>query len=293
MYDFIAIDVETANESPSSICQIGLAKYKDFQLVDTWDTLVDPDDYFLSLNCAIHGIQPEDVVGAPTFSELFGPLKEQLEGQVVLHHTHFDRTAIHRACELYGLRPPALDWLDTACVARRTWEQFQRSGYGLRNLCEHIGFQFEHHKALEDAKAAGAVFIEACRLREVGPKEWLALARMPISPSSAAAGYDYGKGDPEGHLHGEVICFTGTLDTLRREDAITLAKKAGCTVGGGITRKTTILVQGDQAILRARGKATSNKMKKAEEYARKGQAIRLIRESDFLKLVEDVFCEAT
>ena len=293
MFDFVAIDVETANECPSSICQVGVAKYKHFKLVETWSSLVDPEDYFLPLNCAIHGIHPKDVVGAPSFPDVFRALQEQLQSQIVLHHTHFDRTAVHRACEFNQLDPPNWNWLDTARVARRSWEQFQRAGYGLGNLCEHIGFEFEHHDAEEDAKAAGAVFIEACRIRCVEPKDWLKLVDAPLSPTSASAGYDYGEGDPDGHLFGEVVCFTGTLETLRREDAIALAKKAGCTVGGGLTRKTTILVQGDQAVLRARGQEISNKMRKAEEYARKGQRIRLLRESDFLTLVGGMFCEAT
>ena len=48
-------------------------------------------------------------------------------------------------------------------VARRAWEQFATSGFGLKNVCEEIGFEFRHHSALEDAKAAGAVIIAACR----------------------------------------------------------------------------------------------------------------------------------
>jgi DNA polymerase-3 subunit epsilon len=43
---FVAIDVETANPDFASICQIGLARFKDGQLVDTWEALIDPDDYF-------------------------------------------------------------------------------------------------------------------------------------------------------------------------------------------------------------------------------------------------------
>jgi len=44
--EFVAIDVETANADMASICQIGLAKFKDGQLVEEWSSFIDPEDYF-------------------------------------------------------------------------------------------------------------------------------------------------------------------------------------------------------------------------------------------------------
>ena len=54
MMDFVAIDVETANADMASICQIGLAKFKDGKLVEEWSSLVDPEDYFDFINVDIH-----------------------------------------------------------------------------------------------------------------------------------------------------------------------------------------------------------------------------------------------
>jgi len=50
-----------------------------------------------------------------------------------------------------------LNWLDTARVARRTWDAVARKGYGLANLASMLGIEFKHHDALEDAKATGLV----------------------------------------------------------------------------------------------------------------------------------------
>jgi len=44
--DFVALDVETANADLSSICQIGIATFRDGKLADSYVSLVDPDDYF-------------------------------------------------------------------------------------------------------------------------------------------------------------------------------------------------------------------------------------------------------
>ena len=38
--NFVSIDVETASADMSSICQIGIAKYIDGELVDQWESLI-------------------------------------------------------------------------------------------------------------------------------------------------------------------------------------------------------------------------------------------------------------
>ena len=59
--DFVAIDVETANADMASICQIGIAKFADGELVEEWSSLVNPEDYFNFINVGIHGITENDV----------------------------------------------------------------------------------------------------------------------------------------------------------------------------------------------------------------------------------------
>lgn len=40
--DFVALDVETANFDIGSICQIGIAKYRQGKLIDTFESLINP-----------------------------------------------------------------------------------------------------------------------------------------------------------------------------------------------------------------------------------------------------------
>jgi DNA polymerase-3 subunit epsilon len=60
---------------------------------------------------------------------------------------------------------------------------------------------------------------------------------------------------------------------------------AGCTIGSGVTKKTTMLVVGDQDITKLAGKKKSSKHIKAEQLISKGQKIRILSESDFKELV--------
>ena len=159
--NFVAIDVETANADMASICQIGLAKYVAENLVDECSSLVNPEDYFDLINIHIHGITEKDVAGSPTFPELLGTLRGFTNNSVCVSHTHFDRVSIHRATTKYSLPEFTAIWLDSARVARRTWEEFAWGGYGLANICKRIGYEFKHHNALEDAKASAQVLLAA------------------------------------------------------------------------------------------------------------------------------------
>ena len=283
--EFVAIDVETANADMASICQIGLAKFKDGQLIEEWSSLIDPEDYFDFINIDIHGITEEDVVGAPTFSEVVDELSNYLSGSVCVSHTHFDRVSVGRALEKYSLNPIDTIWLDSARVARRTWEECSWRGYGLSNVCKIIGYDFKHHDALEDAKAAGQVLIAAIKKTGLDVDSWLKRVRQPIDPANSSTGSAINRdGNPEGELYGEVLVFTGALEVPRRE-AANLAASIGCMVASGVTKKTTLLVVGDQDVTKLAGKAKSSKHLKAEQLITKGQEIRIIKESDFKELV--------
>ena len=65
-----------------------------------------------------------------------------------------------------------------------------------------------------------------------------------------------------------------------------MAAEAGCDVASSVTRKTTLLVVGDQDIRRLAGHKKSSKHRKAETLIQKGQPIRILGESDFFSLIK-------
>ena len=283
--NFVAIDVETANPDMSSICQIGLVKYEHSILADEWKSYVDPESYFHGVNISIHGITESIVRGAPKFPELAGTLHSFLEGNVVVCHTHFDRVALYRAATRYGITPPASIWLDSARIARRAWKECAYSGYGLHNVCEMLGYDFNHHDALEDAKAAAYIVLAAVNETGLDIEGWLERVPQPIDLTTVSSGVPNSReGNPEGALYGEVLVFTGALVIPRRE-AADLAASIGCRVASGVTSKTTMLVVGDQDITKLAGHEESSKQRKAKDLIEKGSPIRILSESDFLELV--------
>ena len=281
---FVAIDVETANVDMASICQIGVVNYVGGELVEEWKSLINPEDYFDTINIEIHGITEEDVLGSPTFPEVVDRLGSYLNNAVCVSHTHFDRISISRACAKYRLPEFNTIWLDSARVARRTWKEFAWSGYGLVNVCNKFGYTFKNHDALEDAKASAYVLLYAIETTGLSLDLWLKRINQPIDPTRMSSGVAIKReGNPEGQLYGEVLVFTGELE-IPRNEAADLAASIGCSVGTGVTKSTTILVVG---VLDSNNlKAKSTKYINAEELIKRGQNIRIINEGDFKELVK-------
>jgi DNA polymerase III subunit epsilon len=288
--DFVVVDVETANADLSSICQIGIASFRDGNVADSWVSLVNPEDDFSAINVSIHGIDNYQVKDAPTWKGIFPDIASRLQGCIAVCHTPFDRVALARACDRYDLTRCECTWLDSAKVVRRTWPEFSRSGYGLSNLATHFGIEYQAHDALEDARCAGLVLLRAVAETGLSPEQWLTRVEQPIGTAGhglrsstwqAALKRD---GNPEGCFFGEVLVFTGSL-SIPRHQAADAAAAAGCRVDNGVTKHTTMLVVGDQDLRVLAGHDKSSKHMKAEQLIGKGQQIRILGESDFIRIV--------
>jgi DNA polymerase-3 subunit epsilon len=92
------------------------------------------------------------------------------------------------------------------------------------------------------------------------------------------------EGNAEGPLFGETIVFTGML-AIPRKHAAEIAAKAGCDVADGVNKHTTLLVVGDQDLRVLAGHEKSSKHRKAELLIEKGQAIRILCETDFMSVI--------
>ena len=170
---FYALDVETANPDQSTICQIGIGIFEDGVLVDTWKSYIDPQDYFHWRFIDIHGITPRMVLGKPTFPKVYPVLRQMFEGQIVVHHSPFDRTAFNKAYYRHGLEPFDVRWLDSVRVARKAFGDGRlEGGYNLANLAAYLDIEFQHHDALEDAIACGKIVAKACRINGIQVHEW-------------------------------------------------------------------------------------------------------------------------
>jgi len=225
--DFVVVDVETANADLSSICQIGIASFRDGRLADSWVSLVNPEDEFNAINVSIHAIDENQVKDAPTWGDVLPHVTSRMANRIVVCHTPFDRLAVTRACDRSGSSFCACTWLDSARVVRRAWPEFSKSGYGISNVAAHFGIEYTAHDALEDARCAGELLLRAVAETGLSPEQWLVRVEQPIDPN-AAHGHKR-DGNPDGELCNQVLVFTGAL-SIPRHEAADAASAAGCRV---------------------------------------------------------------
>ncbi len=161
MNRFIAIDVETANNFPSSICAIGAVKVENGIIVDSRYSLVRPEPDWYSPYCVrIHGITDNDTYNAPSFGSLWKSWLPWLDGyQFIAHNAPFDSRCIREACHCYGLDEPP-KFTCTLAAARRAIPRGMCASKSLDALCDFFGIPLaKHHCALDDALACAKLAI--------------------------------------------------------------------------------------------------------------------------------------
>lgn len=77
---------------------------------------------------------------------------------------------------------------------------------------------------------------------------------------------------------GKSFLFTGSLQSMKREEAEARVKALGGTIAGSVKKDLSVLVATSQ---------TTTKWKKAEDLNQKGSHIQLLTEDEFLKLLEE------
>ncbi|MBP2304954.1 exonuclease [Azospirillum melinis] len=157
----VAIDFETANETRTSACSIGVAWIENGRVTGTEEHLIRPrEPRFNPFNSAIHGIREEDVADAPEFPEVWAALRERVQGRLILaHNAAFDVSVLRHTLTDYGLDLPACDYLCTVMMARRAWPAL--TGHRLNHLADFLGIALHHHHAGSDAEACGRIALAA------------------------------------------------------------------------------------------------------------------------------------
>ena len=157
---FVAVDVETANYDCTNICQFGYAKFANGVIAACEATLINPHCEFEPRFIHIHGITRDLVTSSPTWDVFHPGVKDLLNSEILLSHTHFDRDALNKACWRYHLLGPMPRfWIDTCAVARRVWPELPN--HKLPTLAAHFDISYNAHNAADDARCAGEILLLA------------------------------------------------------------------------------------------------------------------------------------
>lgn len=161
MNSFVAIDVETANQHPTSICSVGAVKVIDGVITDTYYQLVrpTPNFYLTHFTRDIHHLSRLDTDSQPTFDQILPSLKEFIADlPLVAHNKNFDSACLKASARAYGLRFPDNPFFCTLQKARRTIPRTICPSFSLPHLAHFLGIPFDnHHDALADAQACAKI----------------------------------------------------------------------------------------------------------------------------------------
>lgn len=149
--NFTAIDFETANAAPSSICQIGLVRIEGGEIVHKYNQLIQPPmNSYNFYNTRVHGIEAHMTSNAPYFDEVWHDIKPYIEQQnVVAHNISFDSNCLNKTLKHYNLPKVNYKKICTVKIYKRN----------LAFVCEKYGIELKHHDALSDANACALLFL--------------------------------------------------------------------------------------------------------------------------------------
>ncbi|MBQ3880888.1 MAG: 3'-5' exonuclease [Bacteroidales bacterium] len=162
MTDFAAIDFETANEQPCSVCSVGVVIVRGGEIVDSYYSLIHPEPEYYQWFCMrVHGICPDDTEDAPLFPDVWNEIEPLIEGlPLVAHNARFDEGCLKSVFRVYRMDYPDYEFHDTLWASRRYFGSILPN-HQLQTVSAACGFNLtRHHHALSDAEACAHIALK-------------------------------------------------------------------------------------------------------------------------------------
>lgn len=159
--ELIVFDVETTGLSFSSdrLTEIGAVKLKNLQVVDSFNTKVNPGRHIPEKITELTGISDEDVKDAPSEKEAVEKFMTFCGDNPVLaaHNATFDTNFINEACRRSGIIFE-YNWIDTLVLCQAMLPNIAR--HRLNYVAKQLKLgKFDHHHASDDALMLAKIYI--------------------------------------------------------------------------------------------------------------------------------------
>ncbi len=160
-YEYVFVDTETTGPYPvaEELCEIAAVKWKNGEIIDQFQTLIQPSHPMGADVIKIHGITNDMVSNAPVIKDVIGDFYNFLTGCIfVAHHAPFDLGFLAIEFESEHL-PLAFDQpiICSSLLARKLIKGVPN--HKLQTLIPQLGIEKgAAHRALDDAKACMEVF---------------------------------------------------------------------------------------------------------------------------------------
>lgn len=309
MYDFIAIDFETANKHMNSACSIGIACVKDLEIVHTDYFLIKPPtDLFRYENTEINGLTYEDVKDADTFDLVYDKISHYFNEckYVFAHNALFDMNVLAECLKTYNIERPIFTYIDSMNFSTRVCHGVGRK---LIERCDYLGIPTEnHHNALADAIMCAYIVIYSVKrtrykniftyisttsrinIREFTELQSKQTVKFGNGHSKPVRLSDFSPTtndfDTTHPLYGKNCVVTGEFKNFERKTLIQKLIDLGAVIKSGVSSKTNCLIVGQQDLKVVGSDGMSSKERKAHELISKGQDIKIFHESELLEMLK-------
>ncbi len=149
--EFVAFDLETTGLSHKTdeITEIGAAIYRDGEIVDQFQTFVNPGRPLTQQIIDLTGITDDMLRDAPSIEEVLPKFLEFCGGRpLAAHNADFDVSFILAACRRLGISYEPT-YLDTLILAQNLLPELGK--YKLNIVAEALNLpEFNHHRAVDD-----------------------------------------------------------------------------------------------------------------------------------------------
>lgn len=301
LYDFIAIDFETANRSYDSACSVGLAMVKDFEVVDTFYTLLQPPgNRYDSRNIEVHGIMPMDTMLSDPFSSV-APKILKLFNQshfVIAHNAKFDLGVFYNSSNKMTAYKD-FRYLDSIEISNPAAIGISGS---LKERSKFFNIPNDsHHNALNDAIVCAQIVIESLKSKDMNLVEYLLsypeiriynysslyqknLFRNPNYESVNTDTLKPTQLSGNGSLSDKIFVFTGEFNYGKQALMQEVVNQGGIIKQSTVKNTDYLIVgQQDPKIVRS---GISVKHRKALELVERGSSLKILDETQIKKLLK-------
>lgn len=194
--DVVVLDTETTGLNPATcdLIEIAAIRMRGNDVVDEFQTYIDPGKRIPLEITELTGITNEDVAGAPSPREAVARLADFADTcNLVAHNASFDRDFIMRQAEPGELTG---DWIDTLALSQIALPRFRT--HRLVDLARAFDLHVPTHSAMDDTRALGELWrILLAALQDMTPglagriSELSPDAEWPLRPYFAQAAQRY------------------------------------------------------------------------------------------------------
>jgi DNA polymerase-3 subunit epsilon len=160
MTDFAAIDFETANGNPGSVCSVGVVIVRGGIITERIYELIKPEpEWYYYWNTRVHGLTVKDTANAPAFDKVWFNIEPRIADlALVAHNSPFDEMCLKAVFKTYRMTYPDYTFHCTCRAARKAFKSAPLINYRLQTVAAACGFDLKnHHHALADAEACAVI----------------------------------------------------------------------------------------------------------------------------------------